>query len=116
MPRQSRSRALVDAIVEATTRVLPDRGLDQTTTNQIAEVAGVSIGSLYQYFPNKDAILAHLIEKDLTAQEEAFRKIVEDKRDLSLEGVVAAIVEHATDRYLAHPRLVRAVFVHAPRL
>jgi len=115
-PRQSRSQALVDAIVEAATRILPDRGLDGTTTNRIAELAGVSIGSLYQYFPNKDSILATLIERDLAAQERIYRAMIEEMRDRPLEDVVEAIVGDATARYLGHPRLVRAVFVHAARL
>jgi AcrR family transcriptional regulator len=114
--RQTRSQALVDAIVEAATRILPDRGLDGTTTNRIAELAGVSVGSLYQYFPNKDSIVATLIERDLAAQERTYTAMIDSMRDRPLADVIEAIVHHATDRYLAHPRLIRAVFVHAVRL
>src|SRR6185369_17163863 len=69
-PRQDRSRATVDSILEATARVLVKRGFDGLTTNLVAETAGVSVGSLYQYFPNKEALVSALIEKhveDLTA-------------------------------------------------
>jgi AcrR family transcriptional regulator len=62
-PRQARSRATVDAVLEATARVLVKRGFDGLTTNLVAEAAGVSIGSLYQYFPNKEALVGALIEK-----------------------------------------------------
>ncbi|NMM91281.1 TetR family transcriptional regulator, partial [Rhodococcus sp. SRB_17] len=55
-PAQERSRATVDRIVEAATRVLDREGI-ATTTNRIADEAGVSVGSLYQYFPDKHAII-----------------------------------------------------------
>ena len=60
LPRQDRSRATVDAILEAAARVLVKEGFERTTTNRVAEAAGVSVGSLYQYFPNKEAILFRL--------------------------------------------------------
>lgn len=56
-PRQGRSRAMVDALVEATARLLAAEGYGAATTKRIAAVAGVSVGSLYQYFPNKDALV-----------------------------------------------------------
>jgi len=55
---QERSRATVDALVEATARILIKEGYDRASTNKIAAVAGVSIGSLYQYFPSKEALVA----------------------------------------------------------
>jgi AcrR family transcriptional regulator len=58
IPKQRRSRATVDAIVEAAAHLLAARGWEASTTNHIAERAGVSIGSLYKYFPNKSSILA----------------------------------------------------------
>ncbi len=63
--RQSRSEATVTAIIEAATRILRDGGAAALTTNHIARVAGVSVGSLYQYFPNKEAIVVALIEAQL---------------------------------------------------
>src|SRR5689334_2870035 len=56
-PRQARSRAMVEAIVGAGARVLGDRGMNGFTTNEVADVAGISIGSLYQYFPDKLALI-----------------------------------------------------------
>jgi AcrR family transcriptional regulator len=61
VPRQERSRALVEAIVEAAARILVQQGRDALTTNAVALRAGVSIGSLYQYFPNREAILAAVV-------------------------------------------------------
>ena len=64
-PRQERSRATVETVLEATARVLVKHGFDGLTTNLVAETAGVSIGSLYQYFPNKAALVGALIEKHI---------------------------------------------------
>jgi AcrR family transcriptional regulator len=68
-PQQERSRQMVGTLIDATARVISQRGLDGTTTPAIAEAAGVSVGSLYQYFDGKDALIAALLEKligDLT--------------------------------------------------
>jgi AcrR family transcriptional regulator len=65
-PVQSRSRATVEAVLAAAARILEDQGLSGFNTNAVAERAGVSIGSLYQYFPSKDAILVALMEQSLT--------------------------------------------------
>ena len=62
-PAQARSRATVEAILEAATRILRDQGLADLTTNRVAERAGVSVGSLYQYFPSREAILAELVRR-----------------------------------------------------
>jgi len=62
-PRQQRALETVRAILEAAAEVMATEGMARATTNRIAERAGVSIGSLYQYFPNKEAILARLMEE-----------------------------------------------------
>jgi len=62
-PRQARSRALVDAIVEGTSRVLCRDGYAGLTTTAVAEVTGVSIGSLYQYFPSREALVAEVLRR-----------------------------------------------------
>lgn len=64
-PRQKRSQQTVAAILEATARILVDDGFDKLNTNRVAEVAGVSIGSLYQYFPNKQALVLALAEEHI---------------------------------------------------
>ena len=65
MPRQQRSAATVDALLEAAARVFREQGYRRATTNRIAEVAGASVGSLYEYFPNKDALLAALARRHM---------------------------------------------------
>ncbi|MCG8393433.1 MAG: TetR/AcrR family transcriptional regulator [Pseudomonadales bacterium] len=67
VPSQQRSRASVKAMVQACARILEERGYAGLTTNAVAEVAGVSIGSVYEYFPGKEAIVARLAE-DMLAE------------------------------------------------
>lgn len=59
-PKQSRARATVEAVLDAAAQLLLRQGYDRTSTNQIAELAGVSIGSVYEYFPGKEAIFAEI--------------------------------------------------------
>src|SRR5580658_10125349 len=66
-PRQGRSLATVDAILDATARVLCTTGYDRASTNRIALAAGVSVGSLYQYFPSKEALVAALAARHMAA-------------------------------------------------
>ncbi|HEX4250983.1 MAG TPA: TetR/AcrR family transcriptional regulator [Pseudonocardia sp.] len=62
-PRQQRSREMVARIIDAAARVLTEHGYDGASTNRIAATAGISSGSLYQYFPNKDAIVTAVLER-----------------------------------------------------
>lgn len=76
-PRQARSAATVDAIVEATGHVLARHGLAKSTTARIARRAGVSVGSLYQYFPGKESLVAAFIERRLEHDLAVMRAVVE---------------------------------------
>lgn len=69
-PNQSRSRALVDAVAQACLRILDEEGDEALTVARIAEVSGAAVGSIYQYFPNKDAIVAMLYERVLDQEAE----------------------------------------------
>lgn len=64
-PRQARATATVNAVLEAAARVFKERGYARATTNRIADLAGVSIGSLYEYFPNKEALLGELARRHM---------------------------------------------------
>ena len=64
-PRQERSRRLVAHLLDEAARLFSERGYHATTTNHVAEAAGVSVGSLYQYFPNKDALVVAVAERHL---------------------------------------------------
>ena len=69
-PVQRRSREMVDRILDAAARVFVERGYHGATTNHVAEAAEASIGSLYQYFPNKDALLAGIAERHVAEARE----------------------------------------------
>ena len=91
-PRQRRARATVDAILFAAAHILKSEGFAHATTNRIAEKAGVSIGSLYQYFPNKEAIVAALRDRYHDWYDECVRTEIERGRGLPLrEGMRQAV-------------------------
>src|SRR5690242_13473336 len=77
-PTQARSAATVEALVTATARILVREGYDRASTNKIAREAGVSIGSLYQYYPSKEALVAALIERHMTDRRELLRGAMVD--------------------------------------
>jgi AcrR family transcriptional regulator len=81
-PKQARSRATVEAILEAAAQILERRGADALTTNDVAERAGVSIGTLYQYFPDKAAILVAAARRELGEAPTRRRAVVEALIDL----------------------------------
>lgn len=97
---QERAKVTVDSIVQATGILLKENGLKGLTTNKIVEKAGVSIGSLYQYFPGKEAILAVLLErqfkKDLKKFKVKLEEITPDKYSLK-EGIQEAVDFFMTD-------------------
>jgi AcrR family transcriptional regulator len=81
-PRQVRSHITVTALLDATARLLLTRGYAATSTNLVAEVAGVGIGSLYEYFPNKESLVAALIEREVEARLAALEPV--DSREALL--------------------------------
>jgi AcrR family transcriptional regulator len=105
-PRQQRSQETVDAILSATAQVLVRAGYEGANTNRIAQVAGVSVGSLYQYFPSKEALVAALIERHSEAM---WRLIVESTvkvaaaplPDAVREVIGAIFAAHAVDAKLS---------------
>lgn len=84
-PKQARSTELVSAILEAAVQVLAQEGAQRFTTARVAERAGVSVGSLYQYFPNKAAILFRLQSDEWRETTQLLREILEDRRLPPLE-------------------------------
>lgn len=84
-PKQTRSTELVAVILEAAAQVLAKEGAQRFTTARVAEKAGVSVGSLYQYFPNKAAILFRLQSDEWKQTSQMLRGILEDARTPALE-------------------------------
>lgn len=111
-PRQQRSRATVDTLLEAAAQVFSREGVS-ATTNRIAERAGVSIGTLYQYFPNKIAMLRALAERHLieAGQQlgEVFARLRADEPpfDESMHAILAVVADLHRDRPALHALLHR---------
>lgn len=90
-PRQARSTGLVADILEAAAQVLAEGGAQRFTTARVAEKAGVSVGSLYQYFPNKASILFRLQTEEWRSTAALLRGILEDRTTPPLERLRAAV-------------------------
>ena len=103
-PQQQRSRATVAAILEASARILRQDGMVGLNTNRIAETAGIGIGSLYGYFPNKEAILLALAKDILSADEAAVLEAVEH-----CDQPIRSLIEVLVDRHMADRELRRIV-------
>jgi AcrR family transcriptional regulator len=108
-PRQSRSRDTYDAVLEATARILETKGLEAANTNAIAERAGISVGSLYQYFPGKQAIFAELIRRSDAATAEGLATLVAATAGQDLATRLRALVHAAVAQQFARPRLARTL-------
>ena len=91
LPKQARSTGLVAAILEAAAQVLAKEGAPRFTTARVAERAGVSVGSIYQYFPNKAAILFRLQSDEWRQTSDLLRAILEDVRRPPLERLRAIV-------------------------
>jgi AcrR family transcriptional regulator len=106
-PSQKRSVQTVAAILKASAQILEDEGLGSLNTNYIAKKSGVSIGSLYQYFPNKESILVALIEKQHEKRIGILQKMLEDSKDLPFEDLVHSLIKALFQIQHTGPRLER---------
>jgi len=113
---QERSRATVDALLEATTRILIREGYERASTNRIAEVAGVSIGSLYQYFPSKEALVAAVIDRHMQEISAVTRKALVKAAALPIEAAAREFVSVAIDGHRVNPRLHGVLAEQIPRV
>lgn len=113
-PRQVRAELTRERILTAAAHVFTKYGYAAGTTNRIADEARCSIGSLYQYFPNKDAILAELLTRHLD-QGSATLPSGDGAGDQPLEEVVRAMVRAAIANHRDDPRLLRLFMEEAPR-
>ncbi|HEY5920961.1 MAG TPA: TetR/AcrR family transcriptional regulator [Kofleriaceae bacterium] len=115
-PRQARSKATVDTILEATTRVLVKQGFDGLSTNAVASAAGVSIGSLYQYFPNKEALVLALIERHMEEMNTAILAELTRVAKLPLAEAARCVVELTIRAHAVDPELHRVLTEQVPRI
>jgi AcrR family transcriptional regulator len=115
-PKQGRSQELVEAILTAAARVFRRSGIGETNTNEIAEIAGVSVGSLYRYFPNKESLVAALIERELSHQLEALDSVLEQAKDLSDSDAIQLSVRTLCDLYFENAEFLSLLFKEAHRV
>jgi AcrR family transcriptional regulator len=115
-PRQARSKATVDTILEATTRVLVKQGFDRLSTNSVASAAGVSIGSLYQYFPNKEALVLALIDRHMEEMNAAILAELTRVAKLPLAEAARCVVELTIRAHAIDPELHRVLTEQVPRI
>lgn len=116
VPSQVRSRAMVESIVEATTRVLLKEGYEACTTNRVAKAAGVSIGSLYQYFPHREALVVAVMERYQAELREALVLRLAELAHADLETAVRGMVTAMLEVSRINPRLHRVILEQVPRL
>lgn len=114
-PRQGRAVVTFDAIVEAAEVLLRRAGLDGFNTNAVAELAGVSIGSLYQYFPDKDALMAEIVRRDGARFLASLREVV-TAPDLPAKAALHALIERAVAHQLDDPTLAAIIDGEQARL
>ena len=115
-PRQERARETVESLLAATARVLVEEGYDRASTNRIAHAAGVSIGSLYQYFPNKEALLSELMRRHVDEIGDGIEEMATRSANAPLSEIVRGAIEHSVRAHLHDPELHRVLSEEVPRL
>jgi AcrR family transcriptional regulator len=112
---QDRSRATVDALVEATARILVKEGYEKASTNRIAEAAGVSVGSLYQYFPSKEALVVAVIDRHNRDTMRLVRAVLNEVAGQPVQRVIPKMVAVAIQAHRINPKLHRVLTEQIPR-
>jgi AcrR family transcriptional regulator len=115
-PRQQRSQETVDCILDATARVLCTTGYDRASTNRIALAAGVSVGSLYQYFPSKEALVAALVERHTTEMTSLLKEKLAEVASVPLDAAVHTIIQSMFDAHAVDPKLHKVLIEQVPRI
>lgn len=115
-PVQARSQATVGVLLDATARVLAQGGYEGASTNRIAEAAGVSVGSLYQYFRSKESLVAALIDRHHESMNAVFMRQVALAQDLPVREAARAVVAATVDAHLVQPALHRVLVEQVPRI
>jgi AcrR family transcriptional regulator len=113
---QKRSRDTVDALLQATARILIREGFDKASTNHIAAVAGVSVGSLYQYFPSKEALVAAVIDRHSQEIRQTVRGELAEAVNLPIDEGVRKLVAVAVKAHRIDPKLHHVLAEQIPRV
>ena len=115
-PVQARSQETVDAILKATAHILVKEGYDRASTNKVAARAGVSIGSLYQYFPSKEALVAALLELHIEKMAEVLRAAFPRLATASIEHAAEELVRLMVAAHSVEPALHKVFVEQVPRI
>jgi AcrR family transcriptional regulator len=115
-PTQRRSQETVDVILGATARVLQSTGYGRASTNRIALVAGVSIGSLYQYFPSKEALVAALVDRHVAQMMALVRSKLAEVAGAPLPVAVRTMIDAMFDAHGIDPKLHKVLIEQVPRV
>jgi AcrR family transcriptional regulator len=109
-PVQARSTASVEAILKATIQVLLKVGKDNLTTTRVAARAGVSVGTLYQYFPNKSALLRAALRRHLDEIGSVLQNVCREQKGSSLQKMGTALVTSFLDAKMKDPKASVALY------
>jgi AcrR family transcriptional regulator len=115
-PHQARSRATVEIILDATVRIFENEGAEAATTSRIAEVAGVSVGTLYQYFGSRDAVLDALQDREFERATSMMQNVLANPDGASHQTIARSVVEGLLGLYRAAPALHRVLAVEGLRV
>ncbi len=115
-PKQQRGKATLEAILDGMIRVLEQEGSDAATTSRVAEVAGVSVGTLYQYFANRDAILDALQDREFERAQGMMGRVLTRGAYGSDREVARAVIEGLLELHSAAPALHRLLVVEGLRV
>ena len=113
-PIQKRAQTTVDAMLDAVIKLLKRVGGTQVTTNQIAEAAGVSIGSLYQYFPDKRALFIALHQRHIEQVDQMIAQRISECVDSSLEQLVQSLMDGMVELHASDPELAELLQSEVP--
>lgn len=108
-PRQARSVATFEAVLEAAARILESLGFVGFNTNAVADLAGVSIGSLYQYFPSKEALIVELIRRERAKLSSRIVEAIQQHDAAGLKEKLKLIIHAAVQHQLSRPQLARTL-------
>ena len=115
-PSQARSRSTVEAFLEAADRVLRKEGYEAASTNRLAKVAGFSVGSLYQYFDDKQAVVGTLVDRELRQEARDLVRLLEGAPPRDLTSALHTIVDHLVGRRVDNAHLHATLAEHAQEL
>jgi AcrR family transcriptional regulator len=113
-PVQERAQVTVEAMLDAAVKLLKRRGASLLTTNRIAATAGVSIGSLYQYFPNKRAVFIALHERHVAQVDRIMHRRMAKSTEIALEELISSLIDGMIEAHTVDPELSELLQAEVP--